>query len=159
MSLIGVRELRQQASEVIRRVREQGAEFVVTYQGRPVAIILPLDTERAEAEMVQAGKKAVPATITASQPVEQEIREALPAYQIAQRPTVQELEERITLAAQGIAQQYDLTLGQILSSLAERAQSQQANFETRNGVPLFPIQADAGTATLDLVNQLRDEMP
>jgi prevent-host-death family protein len=59
MSLIGVRELRQQASEVIRCVREEGAEFVVTYQGKPVAIILPLDTARAEQAMVQAVKNAV----------------------------------------------------------------------------------------------------
>lgn len=59
MSLIGVRELREQASKVIRQVREEGAEYVVTYQGRPVAIILPLDTERAEAEMVQVSKKAI----------------------------------------------------------------------------------------------------
>jgi len=59
MSLIGVRELREQTSEVIRRVREDRAEYVVTYQGRPVAIILPLDVERAEREMVQASKKAV----------------------------------------------------------------------------------------------------
>ena len=59
MSLIGVRELRQQASEVIRRVREEKAEYVITYQGRPVAVLLPLDTELAEKEMVQAGKRAV----------------------------------------------------------------------------------------------------
>ena len=42
MSLIGVRELREQTSEVIRRVRPNRAEYVVTYQGRPVAVILPL---------------------------------------------------------------------------------------------------------------------
>jgi prevent-host-death family protein len=59
MSLIGVRELRQQTSEVIRRVREDRAEYVVTYQGRPVAIILPLDAGRAEKEMVQASRKVV----------------------------------------------------------------------------------------------------
>jgi prevent-host-death family protein len=59
MSLIGVRELRQKASEVIRRVREEKAEYVVTYQGRPVAVLLPLDTEEAEKKMVEAGKRAV----------------------------------------------------------------------------------------------------
>ena len=32
---------------------------MVTYQGRPVAIILPLDAEQEEAEMVQAGEKAI----------------------------------------------------------------------------------------------------
>ena len=61
MPIVGVRELREQASEVIRRVREEHAEYVVTYQGRPVAIILPLDTERAEAETVAGSKKAIAA--------------------------------------------------------------------------------------------------
>ena len=59
MSLIGVRELRQQASEVIRKVREEGAEYVITYQGRPVAVLLPLDAEQAEQGVVEASKKAV----------------------------------------------------------------------------------------------------
>ena len=59
MSLIGVRELREQTSEVVRRVREDQAEYVITYQGRPVAVILPLDAKRAEREMVEAGKRAV----------------------------------------------------------------------------------------------------
>ena len=59
MSLIGVRELRQKTSEVIRKVREQGAEYVITYQGRPVAILLPLDAEQAEKGVVEASKKAV----------------------------------------------------------------------------------------------------
>ena len=79
MSLIGVRDLRQQTSEVIRRVREEGAEYVVTYQGRPVAIILPLDTERAEAEMVRAGKKAVSGDWEQYEQIAQEIRDACPA--------------------------------------------------------------------------------
>jgi prevent-host-death family protein len=59
MSLIGVRELRQQTSEVIRKVREEGAEYVITYQGRPVAALLPLDAEQVEKEVVAASKRAV----------------------------------------------------------------------------------------------------
>jgi prevent-host-death family protein len=38
---IGVRELRQRASEVLRQV-EQGATFEVTDRGRPVALLGPL---------------------------------------------------------------------------------------------------------------------
>jgi prevent-host-death family protein len=59
VSLIGVRDLREQASEVIRKVREEGAEYVITYQGRPVALLLPLDAEQAEKGMVEASKRAV----------------------------------------------------------------------------------------------------
>lgn len=79
MSLIGVRELRERTSEVIRRVREDHAEYVVTYQGRPVAVILPLDTERAEQEMVQAGRKAVLSSGEQYDQIAQEIRDAWPA--------------------------------------------------------------------------------
>ena len=79
MSLIGVRELREQTSEVIRRVREDLAEYVVTYQGRPVAIILPLDAGRAEREMARAGKKAVLGDWERYERLAQELRRAWPA--------------------------------------------------------------------------------
>ncbi len=79
MSLIGVRELREQTSEVIRRVRQNRAEYVVTYQGRPVAIILPLDAGRAEREMVQASKKAVLDSWERYERLAKELRRAWPA--------------------------------------------------------------------------------
>ena len=79
MSLIGVRELREQTSEVIRRVREERAEYVVTYQGRPVAVILPLDTAQAEAEMVKASKNAVLGNWERYERLADEIRRAWPA--------------------------------------------------------------------------------
>ena len=79
MSLIGVRELREQTSEVIRRVREERAEYVVTYKGRPVAIILPLDTEQAEAEMVQASKKTVSVNWETYERLADELRRAWPS--------------------------------------------------------------------------------
>jgi prevent-host-death family protein len=44
---IGVRELKNQASQVIRAVREEMAEYVVTLRGEPVAILKPLTAEEA----------------------------------------------------------------------------------------------------------------
>jgi len=44
---VGVRELRQQASELIRRV-EAGEEFIVTVSGRPAARLVPLDAPAAD---------------------------------------------------------------------------------------------------------------
>ena len=79
MSLIGVRELRQKASEVIRRVREESAEYVITYQGRPVAILLPLDAGQAEKEMVQASKRAVLDNWERYELLAEELRRAGPA--------------------------------------------------------------------------------
>ena len=79
MSLIGVRELREQTSEVIRRVREERAEYLVTYQGKPVAVILPVDAEQAEAEMVKAGKSAVLGDWERYERLAEEIRSAWPS--------------------------------------------------------------------------------
>jgi prevent-host-death family protein len=79
MSFIGVRELRQQASEVIRKVREEGAEYVITYQGRPVAILLPLDAGQAEKEMVRAGKKAILDNWARYERLAEELRRTWPA--------------------------------------------------------------------------------
>jgi len=42
MPQVGVRELKNEASEIIRAVREERAEYLVTYRGQPVAVILPV---------------------------------------------------------------------------------------------------------------------
>ncbi len=59
MPLIGIRELREKTSEVIRRVREERAEYIITHQGRPVAILLPVSSEVIEDAAVKAGKGAI----------------------------------------------------------------------------------------------------
>lgn len=43
MAEIGVRELKAHASEILRRVRDQRARYLVTYRGRPVGLLLPLE--------------------------------------------------------------------------------------------------------------------
>ena len=45
---IGVRELKNQASRVIRSVREEMSEYVVTLRGEPVAVLRPLTDEEAQ---------------------------------------------------------------------------------------------------------------
>ena len=42
MSAIGVRELKQNTSEIIRRVRQKGEEIEVTYRGTVVARLVPV---------------------------------------------------------------------------------------------------------------------
>ncbi len=56
MPVIGVRELREHTSEVLRQVREEHAEYVVTHQGRPVALIMPVNPEAVEQAMVEASR-------------------------------------------------------------------------------------------------------
>ncbi len=43
MAQVGVRELKARASEIIRAVRDRRARYVITYRGRPVGLLLPLE--------------------------------------------------------------------------------------------------------------------
>ena len=45
---IGVRELKNQTSRVIRAVREEMSEYIVTLWGEPVAVLRPLTEEEAQ---------------------------------------------------------------------------------------------------------------
>jgi prevent-host-death family protein len=40
---VGVRELKTHASEILRRVRQHRTRYIITYRGRPVAILAPLE--------------------------------------------------------------------------------------------------------------------
>jgi prevent-host-death family protein len=55
MTIIGARDLRQKTSEVLRRIREEQAEYIITYQGKPVAILLPLDVDAVEQAIPDVG--------------------------------------------------------------------------------------------------------
>lgn len=50
MPEIGIRELKRQASEIVRAIREEGAAYVVTLRGKPVAMLVPYGAPAAEAE-------------------------------------------------------------------------------------------------------------
>lgn len=55
MTRVGVRELRQRASELLRRV-EQGETIEVTDRGRPVALLTPLPEGSPFERMLAAGE-------------------------------------------------------------------------------------------------------
>lgn len=44
MADVGVRELKTRASEIVRAVRNRRARYVITYRGRPVAALVPLES-------------------------------------------------------------------------------------------------------------------
>ena len=46
--IIGVRELKNHTSRVIRAVREEMSEYVVTLRGEPVAVLRPLTEEETQ---------------------------------------------------------------------------------------------------------------
>jgi prevent-host-death family protein len=60
MARVGVRELKNHTTEIIREVRENRSEYVVTYHGRPVAILLPIDEAWLEAEARRAAEAVTP---------------------------------------------------------------------------------------------------
>ncbi len=74
--------------------------------------------------------------------------------------TTLDIDQDVLLAAKEMAKQQGISMGKVLSKLARQALTRPiAAADTRNGVPLFPYQPDAGVATLELVNRLRDEAP
>ena len=57
---VGVRELKNRTTEILRDVRENRAEYVVTYYGRPVAVLLPVDESWLAGEAKRAAEAATP---------------------------------------------------------------------------------------------------
>jgi prevent-host-death family protein len=55
MVTVGIRELKQQTSELIRRVREKGDEIQVTHHGKVVARIIPISSSPAETQRAWDG--------------------------------------------------------------------------------------------------------
>ena len=55
MMSVGIRELRQRASELLRHV-EQGASIEITDRGRPVAVLSPLPSGSAYKRLVVEGE-------------------------------------------------------------------------------------------------------
>ncbi|MCI0519283.1 MAG: type II toxin-antitoxin system Phd/YefM family antitoxin [Chloroflexi bacterium] len=78
MATIGVRELRQQTTEILRKIREEKAEYIITHQGRPVALLLPVDAEAIEAAMLQAGKQSLSTDWEAYNQLADELRKNWP---------------------------------------------------------------------------------
>lgn len=60
MPSVGVKELKNQATKILRTVREEHAEYIVTYHGRPAAMILPIDAEWLQAEQDRVARAARP---------------------------------------------------------------------------------------------------
>jgi prevent-host-death family protein len=54
MQTVGIRELKQQASELVRQVRESGSPVQITYHGKVVALLVPVEPVADAAEEAQA---------------------------------------------------------------------------------------------------------
>lgn len=70
------------------------------------------------------------------------------------------IDDDVLIAAKGLAQRQDKTLGEVISELARQSLRPASGKHTvRNGIPLLPRRANATPVTMELVNELRDEQP
>lgn len=58
-SKIGIRDLKNRASEIVREVHEHEAEFIVTLRGEPVAVLGPLSERNEEEHRQDAAEEAM----------------------------------------------------------------------------------------------------
>lgn len=54
MATVGVRELKEQTSKILRRVREEGEIIEITYHGQPIARLVPITPAPPEEEELAA---------------------------------------------------------------------------------------------------------
>jgi hypothetical protein len=70
------------------------------------------------------------------------------------------IDDDILAAAKTLAARRHTTIGAVISELARQSlRPITTNAAARNGVPLLPLNANAGPVTLEMVNALRDEAP
>lgn len=71
--------------------------------------------------------------------------------------TTLELDDELLDAARQLATLRGISVGEIISELAQQALAAHSPRKVRNGVPLFPLKKGFGRPTLKLVNELRDD--
>ena len=70
------------------------------------------------------------------------------------------IDDDVLLAAKGLADRQQKSLGEVISTLARQAlKPTNTRSKIRNGIHLLPVRAGAVPVTMALVNQLRDELP
>lgn len=80
------------------------------------------------------------------------------ALEIKMRTTLA-IDDDVLAAAKGLAERQHKTVGEVISTLARKSlQTSVPSKAERNGVPLLAVK-DNTPVTMELVNQLRDELP
>ncbi len=74
--------------------------------------------------------------------------------------TTLSIDDDVLLAAKNLAEREHRTVGEVLSNLARQAlRRERPGGSIRNGIRLLPSSTEALPITMELVNQLRDELP
>lgn len=71
------------------------------------------------------------------------------------------IDDDILAAAKHLAAREHKSVGEVISALARQGLTRSTGEQKsqRNGIPLLPARKAATPVTLELVNQLRDELP
>uniref|UniRef100_E6QKC2 Putative transcriptional regulator n=1 Tax=mine drainage metagenome TaxID=410659 RepID=E6QKC2_9ZZZZ len=70
------------------------------------------------------------------------------------------IDDDVLAAARGLAEAQRKTIGEVITGLARQGlKPAETRPAIRNGIRLLPIQPGSTPVTLELVNQLRDELP
>ena len=79
---------------------------------------------------------------------------------ICKMRTTLSIDDDVLLAAKSLAEREHRTLGEVLSNLARQALRREApGGSVRNGIRLLHSSTAASPITMELVNQLRDDLP
>lgn len=57
MAEVGIRELKEKASQILREVREKGESYTITYQGKPCGLLVPYPGARGAKKGRRQGKE------------------------------------------------------------------------------------------------------
>jgi len=71
------------------------------------------------------------------------------------------IDDDVLAAAKNLAERQSKSVGEVISTLARQGlqRTTRGTPALRNGVPLLPTRKTATPVTMELVNQLRDELP
>jgi hypothetical protein len=69
------------------------------------------------------------------------------------------IDDDVLLAAKELARQQNKSIGETISDLARSSLRRPQSGRTRGGIPLLKSRDRNKPVTLELVNQLRDELP
>ena len=74
--------------------------------------------------------------------------------------TTLSIDDDVLMAAKTVAERERRTIGEVLSDFARQGLKRDASASgLRNGIRLLPAQTSASPITMELVNQLRDDLP
>ncbi|MBX3069291.1 MAG: hypothetical protein KF883_02185 [Thermomicrobiales bacterium] len=73
--------------------------------------------------------------------------------------TTLDIDEDILFAAKEMARERNQSTGKVLSDLVRESLASPLDLPERNGFPQLPIRDSSVVVTMEMVNELRDELP